>query len=81
MDPGDPTLVNIALGIPQNASGEYVVTGLNFRMGDTRTTDPDSAGWIDNYVLDDPKVPEPGTLVLLATGLIGLLCYAWRKRK
>ena len=26
-------------------------------------------------------VPEPSTLVLLATGLIGLLCYAWRKRK
>ena len=29
-----------------------------------------------NYV-----VPEPGTLVLLATGLLGLLAYAWRKRK
>lgn len=26
-------------------------------------------------------IPEPSTLVLLATGLIGLLCYAWRKRK
>ncbi len=26
-------------------------------------------------------VPEPSTLVLLAIGLIGLLCYAWRKRK
>ena len=26
-------------------------------------------------------IPEPGTLALLATGLIGLLCYAWRKRK
>ncbi len=26
-------------------------------------------------------VPEPSTLALLATGLIGLLCYAWRKRK
>jgi hypothetical protein len=25
-------------------------------------------------------VPEPGTLALLATGLAGLLCYAWRKR-
>jgi hypothetical protein len=26
-------------------------------------------------------VPEPGTLVLLATGLLGLLCYAWRRRR
>jgi len=27
------------------------------------------------------EIPEPGTLALLATGLIGLLAYAWRKRK
>lgn len=27
------------------------------------------------------NVPEPSTLVLLATGLLGLLCYVWRKRK
>jgi hypothetical protein len=26
-------------------------------------------------------VPEPGTIVLALTGLIGLVCYAWRKRK
>ena len=26
-------------------------------------------------------VPEPGALVLLATGIFGLLAYAWRKRK
>jgi hypothetical protein len=26
-------------------------------------------------------VPEPGTLALLAGGLIGLIAYAWRKRK
>lgn len=27
------------------------------------------------------SVPEPGTLVLLGTALLGLLAYAWRKRK
>ena len=26
-------------------------------------------------------VPEPSTLALLAAGLIGLLAYAWRKRR
>jgi hypothetical protein len=26
-------------------------------------------------------VPEPGTIVLLTTGMLGLLAYAWRKRK
>ena len=27
------------------------------------------------------EVPEPSTLALLACGLVGLLAYAWRKRK
>ena len=26
-------------------------------------------------------VPEPGTIALLVTGAMGLVCYAWRKRK
>lgn len=26
-------------------------------------------------------IPEPGTLSLMVTGLFGLICYAWRKRK
>ena len=26
-------------------------------------------------------IPEPGTLTLVITGLVGLLAYAWRKRK
>jgi hypothetical protein len=25
--------------------------------------------------------PEPGTLILLATGLLGILAYAWRKQR
>ncbi len=32
---------------------------------------------VDNFGV----VPEPSTLVLLAAGLLGLLCYAWKKRK
>lgn len=34
--------------------------------------------YYDVYVT---AAPEPGPLVLLITGLLSLLCYAWRKRK
>lgn len=36
-------------------------------------------GKVDDIRID--QVPEPSTLVLLAGGLLGLLAYAWRKRK
>jgi len=35
----------------------------------------------DNVQLNMAAVPEPGTIALLAAGLLGLLVYAWRKRK
>jgi hypothetical protein len=38
-------------------------------------------GTIRNVVVCDTyAVPEPGAIALLATGLFGLLCYAWSKR-
>jgi hypothetical protein len=36
-------------------------------------------GWTHGWVAF--PVPEPSTFVLLASGLAGLLAYAWRKRK
>ena len=47
--------------------------------GGVITGTANSGASIDGFQL--VEIPEPSTLVLLASGLIGLLCYAWRKRK
>lgn len=38
-----------------------------------------ATAYLDNLVVT--RIPEPSTLALLACGLVGLLAYAWRKRK
>ena len=38
-------------------------------------------GFYPSTIHLDAVVPEPSSLVLLAAGLMGLLAYAWRKRK
>jgi hypothetical protein len=43
----------------------------------------DSGKWavMDNVSVTYTPAPEPGALALLVTGLLGLLAYAWRKRR
>jgi hypothetical protein len=52
--------------------------GFVFASADTA---PITQIFVDNVALTVASVPEPGTLVLVSTGLIGLLCYAWRRQR
>jgi len=59
-------------GNPFGGSGNY--GQFQFSYGGGRTSFVEIAGSF-------PASPEPATLVLLASGLVGLLAYAWKKRK
>jgi len=76
----DTTIGTKTLNVPQFAgTGIYKADGVNIFF--TRVTGTQNmAAYIDKFWVVDP-VPEPSTLALLGMGLLGLLCYAWRKRK
>ena len=71
-------------GTGMSGTGTFTIPGLASSTGlyfGTAAVSPNTTAqpaWGD---LTYTTVPEPGVLVLLATGLIGLLAYAWRKRR
>ncbi len=56
------------------AFGDYVLN-IGARSGGVAAF----TGYIDNLTIS--TIPEPSTLLILASGLIGLLAYAWRKHR
>jgi hypothetical protein len=60
------------------ACGAWTSVANSLGSGTAGNMKCNSGTTIGNFVLTN--VPEPGTIVLLVTGLVSLLCYAWRKR-
>ena len=76
-----------------NGGGTHAFNGVNYytlaeydpvlsvslsTVGDTANF---ASGTVNGDVMQFSVIPEPDTLILLATGLLGLVAYAWRKRK
>jgi hypothetical protein len=75
----DGTLQNVPMGLTPDGLGRYEVNGMSVRIDNGAGPIPVNA-YVDNLSLSAP-VPEPGTLALLATGLLGLVAYAWRRQR
>ena len=67
---------------PTSAKPLYAVVGITCQTwGSGHASGSAHDYFVDNVTLSSSPVPEPGTITLLSAGLIGLVCYAWRKRR
>jgi hypothetical protein len=72
-------------GVPENLICSMLVksgtTSITFGDGTSGSQFGFSSGNVVAEQFSVTQIPEPATLTLLGCGLIGLLAYAWRKRK
>lgn len=73
----DTSWINYQLPFTVQPTDSFVGNAIDIAFAHTG----DASIGIDNVVLGFTPIPEPGVIVLLATGLLGLLAYAWRKHK
>lgn len=64
-------------GVGQYVTGTFTASGNSQSI----TLDKNVAIYLCGFQLRTITIPEPSTVMLLATGLVGLLAYGWRKRK
>ena len=62
-----------------NGSAPSAFVSDNFYIGARSGVSLPFTGEIGYFKIE--SIPEPGTITLLAIGLLGLLAYAWRRRK
>jgi hypothetical protein len=88
-DPTDFTVNAVTQSLPGSANTSSFVLGDNYvkflaqsPTGGTLNVTFGGGVWGGTFnAMQVVGVPEPGTMVFLVTGLLGLLVYAWRKRK
>ncbi|NLF09635.1 MAG: PEP-CTERM sorting domain-containing protein [Pirellulaceae bacterium] len=77
----DGTFNNVDMFVPLNGSGKVQSNGI-FAYTKAYDDNYQQTQYIDNIsVVRSEQIPEPGTLALLAAGMIGLLAYAWKRRR
>ena len=70
---------NVSSGKGQYALGTFHATGTSQSF--TYASSPGTSVFNLLSAIQVREVPEPSTIVLLGMGVMGLLAYAWRKRK
>lgn len=75
---GTPGVINLAAGDKDLMTNLNRFGLLTLANGGSNTM---KAYYDDLSYTSAAVAPEPGTLALLVSGLIGLLCYAWRRRR